>query len=282
MKLDMASEKRKRDLERIRRFRLLDDTFMKVVLKDNIPAVQEIIRILLRRDDIIVIKVETQDELTKLYGHSVRLDVLAQDSRGRLYNIEIQRASAGVSEKRARYHLGSIDTHRLPAGTDFSLLPEIYVIFITENDMFGEGLPFYTVERIVLETGKFFDDFGHIIYANAAYRGDDPFGKLMADFRETEPEKMHYSSLAERVEFYKNTEGGFYEMCQIMEEVRDEGRKEGRKEGRASGILETRRQMVETLLQSFPEDVLLYGKAYRGLQITRDEIKAAKKQRGLS
>ena len=71
-------------------------------------------------------------------------------------------------------------------------------------------------------------------------------------------------------------------MCQIMEEVRDEGRKEGRKEGRASGILETRRQMVETLLQSFPEDVLLYGKAYRGLQITRDEIKAAKKQRGLS
>ena len=33
-------------------------------------------------------------------------------------------------------------------------LNETYVIFITENDVLGENLPIYHVDRIIRETGK--------------------------------------------------------------------------------------------------------------------------------
>ena len=263
---------RQRDLERIKQFRLLDDTFMKAVLKDNIEGVQDIIRVLLHRDDIDVISVRTQEELTNLYGHSVRLDVLARDAAGKLYNIEIQRAVKGTDPKRARYHLGVIDLHNLPTSTDYSELPETYIIFVTENDPFGCGLPIYTIDRMVRETGEVFEDGGHILYANGAYIGDDDVGKLMADFRTAEPSEMHYSSLAKKAGFYKNTEGGVESMCRIMEEVREEGRAEGRVEGRAEG----RGQMINALLMFNSEDSLLHAEQFKGLEITQAEIDSAK------
>ena len=51
-----AEERRIRDMERIRELRLLDDIFMKVVLKENIEGVQDIIRVILNRQDIVVLK----------------------------------------------------------------------------------------------------------------------------------------------------------------------------------------------------------------------------------
>ena len=255
---------RQKDIERIREFCLLDDTFMKVVLKDNIQGVQDILQILLRQDDIEVMEVRVQDEWQNLVGHSVRLDVTARDSSGTRYNIEVQRIRAGANEKRARYHLGALDWHTLPAGAEYHTLPEAYIIFITESDIFGYGLPIYTVNRYVEETGKKFLDEAHILYANAAYQGDNAIGKLMADFREKDPKKMSHASLAEPAWFYKNTEGGVYSMCQIMEEIRAEGRAEGRAD------------MVRILLQTNSEYDLLYGAPFKGLRITQSEIDSAK------
>ena len=77
-----------RDIERIQSLRLLDDVFMKEVLRGNTAGVQDIVRIILRRDDITVRKVEIQDELSNLVGHSVRVDVLAEDGTGKFYNID--------------------------------------------------------------------------------------------------------------------------------------------------------------------------------------------------
>ena len=98
----MAGERkhRLRDVERIRKFRLLDDVFMKEVLRGNLAGVQDIIQTLLKRSDLEVIEVQTQDELSNLVGHGVRLDILARDSRGRYYNIEIQRSDSGAEPKR--------------------------------------------------------------------------------------------------------------------------------------------------------------------------------------
>jgi hypothetical protein len=41
-----ADERFERKRKRIPRLRMLDDVFMRVVLKDNIPAVQDIVRAL--------------------------------------------------------------------------------------------------------------------------------------------------------------------------------------------------------------------------------------------
>ena len=296
----MAGERkhRLRDVERIRKFRLLDDVFMKEVLRGNLAGVQDIIQTLLKRSDLEVIEVQTQDELSNLVGHGVRLDILARDSRGRYYNIEIQRSDSGAEPKRARFNLSAVDWHKFPSGATYDELAETWIIFITETDVLGGNLPVYTIDRVIRETGEWFRDEGHILYVNGAYVGDDAIGRLMADFRETDPKKMHFSSLAERAQYFKNTEGGVESMCRVMEEVREEGRVEGRAEGRvegraegrvegraegrvegrAEGRVEARNQMIAILLMSNLEEDILYDERFKGLHITQEEINAAKER----
>ena len=264
--------RRLRDLERIRRLRLLDDIFMKEVLRGNLAGAQDIVRTVLKRDDIEVIEVQTQDEFSNLIGHGVRLDILATDAKGKLYNIEIQRADSGAEPKRARYHLGAVDWHKLPSGADYNELAETWIIFITESDVLGGGLPVYTVDRFIRETGAAFNDEGHIVYVNGAYVGDDEIGKLMADFRETDPAKMNFPSLADRAKYFKNTEGGVESMSRIAQELREEGRKEGI----AIGVKRTRERMIKALLENIPADNLLQ---FKSLDITPEEIEAAKERK---
>ena len=56
----MPDEYRQRDLARIKQFCLLDDTFMKVVMKDNIKGAPEIIRVQLMRNHLEVTELRTQ------------------------------------------------------------------------------------------------------------------------------------------------------------------------------------------------------------------------------
>ena len=46
--------------ERLQGMRLLDDAFMRAALKDNIPAIQLILRTVLGKDDLVVTKAEVQ------------------------------------------------------------------------------------------------------------------------------------------------------------------------------------------------------------------------------
>ena len=92
-------------------------------------------------------------------------------------------------------------------------------------------------------------DGSHIIYVNGAYTGDDPLGWLMSDFRESDPSKMHYDVLAERINFLKNNAKGEKEMCKIIEELVEEGIQKGRLEGRLEGIkalIEVCRELGQT------------------------------------
>lgn len=269
-------ERRLRDVERIKKFRLMDDIFMKEVLRGNLAGVQDIVRTLLKRDDIEVIEVQTQDELSNLVGHGVRLDILAKDANGKFYNIEIQRSDRGAEPKRARFNLGAVDWHKLPPGADYDELAETWIIFITESDVLERNFPVYTIERVIRETGETFNDEGHILYVNGAYVGEDKIGKLMADFRETDPKRMNFPSLADRARYFKNTDGGVESMCRVMEEVRQEGREEGREEGRVEAFEEARNQLVYTLLLSNSEEDLLYDNRFKGLNITPEEIEATK------
>ena len=270
----MAEEKKRgrrlRDVERIKKFRLMDDIFMKEVLRGNLAGVQDIVRTVLKRDDIEVIEVQTQDELSNLVGHGVRLDILAKDANGKFYNIEIQRSERGAEPKRARFNLGAVDWHKLPPGANYDELAETWIIFITESDVLEGGLAVYTIDRVIRETGKPFNDEGHILYVNGAYVGDDEIGKLMADFRQTDPQKINFPSLAERAQYFKNTKGGVESMCRIMEEVREEGRVEA--------FEEARNQLVYTLLLSNSEEDLLYDNRFKGLNITPEEIESAKER----
>ncbi len=219
-------EKRQNNLERIKNFRLLDDDFMTACFQDNIEGTELVVQIIMDNMDLRVTDVKTQHTMKNIHGRSARLDVYATDHLGKKYNIEIQRADKGAGAKRARFNSALIDCREIPAGLDTEELPETYVIFITEEDVLGKGLPIYHVDRYIEETGEMFVDEAHIIYVNAEIKDETPLGRLMADFACSDPKDMHYPELAKRVRYFKDDEKGVRAMCKVMEELIREERYE--------------------------------------------------------
>ena len=187
----------------IQKFRLIDDTFFNVCFDNYIEGMQLLLRIFFGRDDLIVKHVVTQQSADNLYGRGVRFDVLAEDSEGKLYDCEVQRANKGAAPRRARYNSSMMDARELAKSAEFSDLPETWVIFITENDIYGAGCPLYHVERIIEELQRPFNDGAHILYVNGANRDDTPLGRLMQDFFCERPEQMNYKELAARTDYFK-------------------------------------------------------------------------------
>ena len=183
----------------------MDDDFMKRCFKDNIPAVECILRIIMEKPDLQVEMVQIEDTIPNLSGHGIRMDVHATDSTGTEYDIEVQRADKGAGMKRARFNSSLLDLNSLRKGSDYEQLPESYVIFITENDVWQRGLARYHVNRIIEELNQPFEDGSHIIYVNGNYKGTDDIGRLMNDFRSENVEDMLLEPLKETVHRYKTT-----------------------------------------------------------------------------
>ena len=214
---------REQDEQRLRGLRLLDDDFMKMVFDDNKEATELLLNVFFDRNDMEVLSVVSQREIKNPNGRSVRLDIYAVDSTGRHYDIEVQRQDKGAGERRARFNSSMLDSKLLNAGQNPDELPDSYVIFITENDVRKQNRPIYRFSRMDQETKELFNDGSHIIYVNGAYKNDETrIGQLMHDFRCVEAEDMHNKVLADKVRYFKETEGGREVMCKVMEDMRNE------------------------------------------------------------
>ena len=227
---EQIDQKHQEDLQRLRGFRLLDDDFLTKCFEGDTASIELVLQIVLEKPDLKVLDVRTQVFVENLLNRSVRLDILATDSTGAKLNVEVQRSDKGAGRKRARYNSSMMDANLLKKGEDFDKLPETWVIFITENDVMGKGLPLYPIERCFLGTGERFEDGSHILYVNGAYRGDTPIGKLMHDFSCTDAADMYYGTLADRGRFFKESKEGIEIMCRAMEDMRNQTLKEGMKE----------------------------------------------------
>ena len=265
-----ASEFKPEYLEAIKKFRLIDDTFFNLCFDGDTACMERLLWAIFNRDDIKVLEVITQRTAQNLYGRSVRFDVLAKDSNGKIYNVEIQRSNEGANPKRARFNHCLIDSREVNQGTEYKDFPEVWVIFITENDIFGAKLPMYHIERTIMELNTPFNDAEHTIYVNGEYRGSDALGLLMQDFFCSDPAQMHYPELAKRADFFKHEPKGMKVMCEIMEQLQDAGRAEGR-------IITLTNQVLKNLRKNKPLDDIADT-----LDITVDEVIRIGKENGIN
>lgn len=265
---EQIDRKHQEDLQRLRGFRLLDDDFLTKCFEGDTASIELVLQIVLEKPDLKVLDVRTQVFVENLLNRSVRLDILATDSTGAKLNVEVQRSDKGAGRKRARYNSSMMDANLLKKGEDFDKLPETWVIFITENDVMGKGLPLYPIERCFLVTGERFEDGSHILYVNGAYRGDTPIGKLMHDFSCTDAADMYYGTLANRVRFFKESKEGIEIMCKAMEDMRNESLQEGIREGMKA----TARRMLAAGKYALEEIVNISG-------LSLEEVKQLKADR---
>jgi predicted transposase/invertase (TIGR01784 family) len=242
------------DLERLHRFRPIDDTFMRSLFRDNAPLAQFVLRIIMEKPDLVLTDYETQADMKRVTGaRSVCLDVYATDGAGKKYDIEVQRADKDAGAYRARYISSVMDVENLDEGSDFTDLPDTCVIFITENDYYKLGEPVYVIQNMNTTTSQLFGDGRYILYVNGENRDNTELGKLMHDFNCADPDEMYFKILADKTRYLKKSRKGVAEMCRVMDEMRDElrdefytegvevGMKKGKKEGKKEGRLEQAR-----------------------------------------
>ena len=60
--------KHKEDLQRLKNFRPIDDTFMRGLFKDNIPLVELVLRIIIEKPDLVITRCETQADMKRVTG----------------------------------------------------------------------------------------------------------------------------------------------------------------------------------------------------------------------
>ena len=198
------SKQRQKNLEKIKDFRLMDDVFMSACFSDNVKLTEFVLRIIMKKPDLVVTEVHTQKPLASLSGRGARLDVFATDSSGVKYNIEVQRASEGADPTRARYYSAMIDSKLLKPRQKIKELPECCVVFITEQDVLSGGRLIYHIERRIEEENRLFNDGEHIIYVNGAYEDfTTELGKLVHDMRCPDPDEMFLKPIAKITQYFK-------------------------------------------------------------------------------
>lgn len=241
-------ERLRHRVEEARSFNLLSDTFMSVALRDQ-AAAQEVIRIFTGIPDLKIVSLSTQVRLPRMVSHDAILDVVAEDSSGKIYNIEVQRADNLDHAKRVRYYGAMLDTACLEKGAGYEELPEVYVIYLSERDLWKAGKTVYTVEKKFSGTEIPYSDGMHIIFANAEANDGTEIARTMQYFKVSDPMDQSHGALSKRVHYLKCEEGGRQEMCEISEKIYNEGVAEGRIEGRNEGRLEAQKETAITLAE---------------------------------
>ena len=123
MRFVQLDEKNEERLNAIRKFTLMDDTFMTQVFSGDKESTQELLRIILKRKDLTVARSATQLTIGNLFGRSVRLDIYATDDAGKQYDIEVQQEDKGAAPERARLNSAMFESRLTTSGEKYSDLP---------------------------------------------------------------------------------------------------------------------------------------------------------------
>ena len=157
----------------------------------------------------------------------MRLDVLAETEKGKLYHIEIQRKDEADPLKRIRYNGSLMDAEFLAKGTKYEDLPERIHFYISEKDTFHCGKAICPVNKTLGDTGLPCDDGVHIFFVNAAADDGSRIAKLMNYFKTADPDDDSEGELSKRVRYLKKEEGGVEIMCEVSDRIMERGRQIG-------------------------------------------------------
>lgn len=228
--------------EIIKKSRPVDNELMRVLFNNNIPLAQEMLEIILQRNDFSIKSVTIEKVIPSLATHSIRLDILAIDKDNNYFNIEVQNTDEKDLLERSRYYTGMIDTKKFEKGENYKNLTDTYIIFITSFDPFGDNSPIDEIELSYKYSKKRISDGSHRIFVNGNNQNKKTaLGRLMYDLQCSDPNKMQTKELKKSVEYYKNTERGRIEMCEELQKIVDE---ESEKIA-----METKKEVVKTSLE---------------------------------
>ena len=256
----------------VRRMNVIDDQFFQKIAEDT-EVCEELLRILLDKPDLEIIEAHTQRKLPNLQARAVILDALCKDVAGNLFNIEVQKddkkrdhSKAEEYQKRVRFNLASMDTAFAEKGSEFHNLPDLYAVFISQIDPFGEHHAAYHVKLSLAETETTVYNGINEIYVNTAAKDGTLIAELMQYFENSNGINPKFEKLSYRVEHFKNDETEVTTMASVFDEYAQEVAEKVSQERMAE---QAKAAAVYLLKEGIPAEII--AKAHPSLSI--DEIK---------
>ena len=218
----------------------IDDFMFCHVLMENEDLCKEIAEMVTGRKirEIIVAEDQKSIRITE-DGKRVRFDVYFEDADGIIYDIEMQAVPSRNLPRRSRYYQGMIDLNFLSKGSDYSDLPDSYIIFICTFDLFQKGRHIYSFEPICREDADIpLNDGTHRVFLSPEGDKNDCSEK-MRDFLNYVAGKGADGSFSRRldeaVRRAREKEEWRLDYKTLLEKYKDE-RLAGRAEGLSEGI----------------------------------------------
>lgn len=119
VKIDEAMIKRfAKWTKKLKTANLMNDLKFRIIANNKL-AIQEILRVILRDDKLIVIKTLGQKEISKSIYHGVILDCICQLGTGEIVNIEVQTSFNDNPFYRTRYNQSMLTIANAPKDKNF-------------------------------------------------------------------------------------------------------------------------------------------------------------------
>ena len=236
--------------EQVKNFRPIDDTFFEV-LADDIGVCQEMLRIILEDEKLVVKDVIVQSSERNLYGRSVRLDALCILGNGKKCNVEVQRSNKDHHLKRVRFNASVITVRDSQTDDKFEETIDLIVVYISEFDIFKRGRVIYHVDSVIRETQEKVDDGLERVFVNTAVKDGTTISEYMGCFLQKEIDNAKFPKLTNRVHYLKHEEGGVNAVCEIMKKYSDEAYKQGEEAGKEIGQRQANIAAIKNMIIRF-------------------------------
>lgn len=225
--------------------RIIDDALFRLIAERE-GVCEEILRTLLNMPELVVVKVTAQSVVKSLH-REVTLDALCILDNEKYINIEMQKSTDEDDVVRTRFHSAALTAAYTPKGTDFSDVPQVTVLYVTEYDALKNGQPITHVKRC-METKEGFvpvDDKEDIFFANTVIKdGSDQSELLQLFLRRDAFNNAKFPRISEAIGYFKKTEGGNLKMCKSVENYAREYAKEYAKESKKMDHIEILQRMI--------------------------------------
>ena len=285
--LGEASSIREEDERKIARYakelessNLVEDIKFREIAKSK-EAIQEILRVILDEDDLIVLESIEQKNITESIFHGVILDCLCKLSTGELTNIEMQIEFKNAPVKRMRYNQSAMTIAHSPKDKyfDYNKIPNIISIMFCEFDIFGLREPIYEIKRIVNGSDVICENGVREIYVNlTAETSKNKLKELFNILTKLDYfNKQLFPNLTETKKKYNDLKGGDRIMSGLTREIYLDGYASGEERGKEIGILEGKAEgilagMKELLIEMYNNNMVTKEYAANKLNISEEEF----------
>ena len=209
--------------QKAKELRIIDDALFRLIAERE-GVCQEILRTLLDDDELEVINVTSQAEISSL-ERAVILDALCKLKDGTYCNVEMQKSDAENDIKRVRFHASIITANKTPKETSFKNIPNVKILYITTYDALGNNQTVTPIHRCQKNGDKYepVNDGEVIIFANTAVKDGTKHTELLQLFlRNDSFDSENYPNLCDAMHHFKDTKEGVNEMCESIENYANE------------------------------------------------------------